>query len=168
MAMTVNGMIAGTDDKTNWLTKEEAESYCSIVREAGCLIVGRRTYHILTKQPEFQEFNNAKLIVVSHNDVRLVDPSHAVAHSPQEAVDLLSDFREIIVAGGGILNASFLAANLVDEIFLDIEPVILGAGIPLFKGQSFERDLKFLGQKMISDSEIQLHYEIVKENSYKG
>jgi len=162
MAITANGLIAGNDDETDWLTKEEADSYCAAVRKAGCLIVGRRTYHILTKQPEFQAFKDAKLVVVSHDAVELVDPRHAVASTPKEAVAILSDFAEIIVAGGGILNASFLAENLVDEIFLDIEPVVLGNGIPLFKGTDFERNLKLLEQKMLSKNEIQLHYQVVK------
>lgn len=161
MAITANGMIANNDDDANWLTKEEAASYCEIVRKTGCLIVGRRTYHILTKQPEFQEFKDAKLVVVSHDEVELVDARHAVAHSPKEAVALLSDFAEVIVAGGGILNASFLAENLVNEMYLDIEPAILGDGIPLFKGQSFERGLKLLGTKMLSENEIQLHYQVL-------
>lgn len=161
MAITANGMIADNDDDANWLTKEEAASYCEIVRKTGCLIVGRRTYYILTKQPEFQEFKDAKLVVVSHDDVELADPRHAVAHSPKEAVALLSDFSGVIVAGGGILNAAFLAEDLVDEMYLDIEPAILGEGIPLFKGRPFERELKLLGTKMLSDNEIQLHYQIV-------
>ncbi len=164
MAVTANGMIADNDDEAKFLTPEEAASYCSVVRTAGCLIVGRRTYHILTKQPEFQEFKDAKLVVMSHGDVELVDPRHQVARTPQEAVDLLSDFREVIIAGGGIANASFLAADLVDEIYLDIEPALLGNGIPLFKGQDFERKLKLLGHKMLSENEIQLHYQVIKED----
>lgn len=165
MAITANGMIASTDDETDFLTKEEAASYCSVVRTAGCLIVGRRTYHILTKQPEFQEFKDAKLVVVSHDNVELVDPRHSVARTPQEAVSLLSNFAEVIVAGGGVLNASFLVDNIVDEIYLDIEPAILGNGIPLFKGRNFARRLELLGQKMLSENEIQLHYKVVKENN---
>lgn len=162
MAITANGMIADHDDEASFLTPKEAASYCSVVKNAGCLIVGRRTYHILTTQPEYQEFKNAKLVVVSHDDVTLVDPRHAVARSPKEAVDLLSDFPEIIVAGGGILNASFIADDLIDEIYLDIEPAILGDGIPLFKGQSFQKELIFLGHNMLSNNEIQLHYKILK------
>ena len=163
MAITANGMIADHDDGASFLTSEEAGSYCSVVKNAGCLIVGRRTYNILTKQPEFQEFKDAVLVVVSRESVALVDPRHQVARSPKEAVKLLSNFPEIIVAGGGILNASFIADNLVDEMYLDIEPAILGNGIPLFKGQDFECDLRLLGQKMLSENEIQLHYKILKK-----
>ncbi len=137
MAISVNGMIAKSNDDTSWISKKGWDSYSSSVRTAGCLIVGRRTYHILTKQPEFSEFKDVKLIVVSHEDFPTLAPNHIVAHSPKEALELLKNFKEVVVAGGGILNASFLAENLVDEIYLDVEPIILGEGIPIFKGKDF-------------------------------
>ncbi len=70
-----------------------------------------------------------------------------VAHSPKEALKLLKDFKEVIVAGGGALNASFTEENLIDEIFIDIEPIILGKGILLFRDKDFEKNLKLLGKR---------------------
>ena len=162
MAISANGMIAKTDDDTSWVSKEEWNNYSAAIRKAGNLIVGRRTYTILTKQPEFSEFGDVKIVVVSKNKFSTLSNNHQIAHSPKEAINLLNNFKEIIVAGGGILNASFLAENLVDEIYLDIEPIILGEGIPLFKGKGFERNLKLLGQKKISADEIQMHYKVLK------
>ena len=132
------------------------------VRTAGNLIVGHRTYGILTKQPEFSEFKDIKLAIVAQENFQTLAPNHLVVHSPKEALELLKDFKEVIVAGGGALNASFAEENLIDEIFIDIEPIILGQGIPLFRDRNFERKLKFLGQKNITDNEIQLHYRILK------
>ena len=162
MAVSANGMIAKSDDDTSWVSKEEWNSYSSAVRKAGCIIMGRRTYHILVKQPEFAEFKDVKLIVVSNEDFETLTPNHFVARSPKEALELLKDFKEVVVAGGGILNASFLSENLVDEIYLDIEPIILGEGIPVFKDKNFERNLKLIGQKKIADNEVQLHYQVLK------
>jgi len=162
MAISANGIIAKSDDDTSWIYQEEWNSYSLAVREAGCLVVGRRTYHILTKQPEFAEFKDVKLVAVSKDDFETLSPNHLVAHTPKEALELLNDFDEVIVAGGGTLNASFMAENLVDEIYLDIEPIAFGEGIPLFKGQNFEQKLKLIGQKKISENEIQIHYEVVK------
>lgn len=162
MAISMNGIIAKSDDDTSWISKEEWDSYSLAVRTAGCLIVGRRTYHILTKQPEFAELKDVKLVAVSEKDFTTSSPNHFVAHSPREALNLLKDFKEVVVAGGGTLNASFLAENLVDEIYLDIEPIIIGQGIPIFKDKDFERKLKLVGQKKITDNEIQLHYQINK------
>lgn len=165
MAVTVNGLIAKEDDSADFLTATESSSYVSTVQSAGALVIGRRTYEVLSEQPEFQEFvkSGVKIMALSHNDsLELKDPSHRIAHSPKEALDLLKDQTEVIVAGGAKLNASFMKENLIDEIYLDIEPAIIGKGIPLFVGENFNVELKFLGQEMLSKNEIQLHYEIVK------
>jgi dihydrofolate reductase len=136
--------------------------YSAATRKAGNLIVGHRTYGILTKQLEFAEFKDVKVVVVAHTPVELVADNHAVADSPQQALELLKDAQEVVVAGGGALNASFMAQNLVDEIYIDIEPIAFGTGIPLFHGEDFERSLKLLGIKNISGNEIQLHYQVLK------
>jgi len=162
MAISLNGMIAKSDDDTSWISKEEWDSYSLAVRTAGNLIVGHRTYNILTKQPEFAEFKDIKLVVVTQDDFQTLAQNHLVAQSPKEALKLLNDFEQVVVAGGGMLNASFVEENLVDEIFIDIEPIVLGQGIPLFRDKNFERNLKFVGQKKISENEIQLHYEVLK------
>lgn len=162
MAISLNGIIAKSDDDTSWISKEEWDSYSLTVRTAGNIIVGHRTYNILTKQPEFSEFKDVKLVVVAQENFQTLVKNHLVAHSPKEALKLLSDFEQVIVAGGGALNASFVEENLVDEIFIDIEPIILGQGIPLFRNKNFEHNLKLLGQKKITDNEIQLHYQILK------
>lgn len=167
MAISANGMIAKTDDDTSWISEEEWDSYSLAVRTAKCLIVGRRTYHILTKQPEFAELKSVRLVVVSEDDFTTLTPNHLIAHSPKEALELLKNYKEVIVAGGGILNASFISENLINEIYLDIEPIILGTGIPIFRDKNFERRLKLIGQKKITDNEIQLHYKVLKKNHAK-
>jgi len=162
MAISANGIIAKNDDDTSWISQEEWNSYSQATRKAKCLIVGRRTYHILTNQPEFSELRDVKLIAVSKEDFKTSADNHFIAHSPKEALELLKDYEEVIVAGGGTINASFLAENLVDEIYLDIEPIFIGQGIPIFKGQDFETKLELIGESKISNNEIQLHYKIKK------
>lgn len=165
MAITVNGIIAKDDDSSAFITDTEVEGYVNVVKKASALVVGRRTYEILSTQPEFEEFRKAgvKIVAVSHaNTLTLKDPSHAIAHSPQEAVDLLKEYEEVVVAGGAKLNASFMVEGLIDEMYLDVEPTVLGKGIPLFNGNDFEKNLTLLGQKMLSENEIQLHYRVEK------
>ncbi len=164
MATTVNGFIAEFDDSADFITKEESESYVAHVLDAGVLIIGRRTYGILSKQPEFKKFleGGVKIIAVSHNDFQVEDPHHTVARSPKEALVLADGFQKVIVAGGGTLDASFLEENLVDEIYLDIEPAVLGKGIPLFNEGDFKKKLEFLGYKKFGKGEIQLHYKVLK------
>ena len=162
MAVTANGLIAKENDDTTWISKEEWDSYSLTVRTAGNVVIGHRTYEIITKQPEFAEFKGVKVVVVSKKKFQTLNPSHVVVNSPREALEILRDFENVIVAGGSILNASFLAENLVDEIFLDIEPVIFGKGIKLFTDDDFEAKLELMEIRKLSDNELQLHYKVLK------
>ena len=71
-------------------------------------------------------------------------------------------FKKILVGGGGKINSSFMKEGLVDEIIIQIEPLIFGKGIKLFADEDFEAKLKLLETKMLSKNEIQLHYKVKK------
>lgn len=165
MAVSANGLIAKKNDDTSWISKKEWNSYSLVVRTSGNVVVGSRTYNILTKQHEFSEFKNVVIVVVSRDkNFAPSNHNHFVVRSPQDAISLLSKkgFRTALVAGGGKLNASFMREKLVDEIFLDIEPIVFGKGISLFAESGFESGLKLVETKKLSKNEIQLHYKVVK------
>ena len=162
MAITANGFIAKTNDDTSFVSKEECDSYSAAVRKAGNVIIGHRTYDIITKQPEFQEFKDVKVVIISNKPFETIAKNHIVVDSPKKALALLNGFENVTVAGGAILNASFLKDNLIDEIYLDVEPVLLSKGIPLINGSDFEKHLRLLGTKQITENEIQLHYQVIK------
>ncbi|MBI2405635.1 dihydrofolate reductase [Candidatus Microgenomates bacterium] len=162
MAVTGNGYIAKENDDTSWISKEEWNSYSAIVRRTGNLVIGHRTYDIITKQPEFSEFEKVKIIIVSHNDFDTLSLNHVAVKTPEEALSLLKDFKEVIVAGGSNLNSSFVEKGLIDEIYLDIEPIIFGKGIKLFTGDNFEAKLKLLETRKLTEDIIQLHYKVLK------
>ncbi|MBI3627120.1 dihydrofolate reductase [Candidatus Uhrbacteria bacterium] len=162
MAVTINGLIAKKDDSTPFVSPVESKSYCEMVKKTGAMIIGRRTYEILSKQPEFQEFEQVKIVVVSRTKFQTLRPSDLVAETPEKALSLVRDFKQVVVAGGGILNAAFMDQDLIDEIYLDVEPAVVGSGIPLFAGGDFDRKLKLLEVNKLSDDEVQLHYKVIK------
>jgi len=162
MAITIDGYIANENDDTGWISKKEWDSYSLAVRTAGNVVIGHRTYNIITKQPEFREFKDVRVVVVSHQNFKTLSSNHIVVKSPGEAIELLKNFKEIVIAGGGNLNSAFLSEDLVDEIYLDIEPIILGKGIKLFADTNFETKLELMEIKNFSKSEIQLHYLVKK------
>ena len=147
MAMTVNGIIAKSDDDTSWISPIEWNSYSETVRSAGNVVMGHRTYGIITKQPEFSELKNVKVIIVSQRQFTTLAENHVIAKSPENALEILKDSETVIVAGGGKLNASFMQAGLIDEIFLDIEPTAIGQGIKLFGDTDFDAQLELIGTK---------------------
>lgn len=165
MAITANGMIAKRNNDTSWVSKEEWKSYNATVLHAGCLVVGRKTYDIMVKEGEFAKLKEVFVVVVSHQEVEMVDPLHQVAHTPQEALQLLKDYPEVIIGGGGNINSEFLKEKLVDEMYLDIEPKLIGKGIRLFENLDLDFNLVLLDTKAISPNVVQLHYKVIKSVS---
>lgn len=168
MAPTINGYIAKEDDDTAWVTETEWENYSGMIKKAGNMIIGRRTYEIMLKNDEFNrsQLSQIKTVLVTDDaSLQIHNPEFIfIAKSPREALDILRNqrFETIMVCGGGGLNASFMKEGLIDEIYLDIEPVILGKGIRLFAEGDFETKLELVGIKKLSKNEIQLHYKIIK------
>ena len=148
MAITANGYIAKEDHETPW-SDEEWESFSNIVKKIGNLIIGKKTFEIMEKNNEFEKIGNPFTVVLSE-DV-----------SPEKAISLMEEkgFSEVLVAGGGITNTSFI--DIIDEMYLDIEPLLLGKGIKLFSEKDFEKKLELIDTKKLSENTIQLHYRVI-------
>jgi len=165
IAITPNGMIARADESASWISESEWKLFSEFVNKHGNMIIGKRTYEILLEHGEFErpQLREVKTVVVSDVPLRVHDAQRiAVARSPAEAIALLRDFSTAVVAGGGELNASFMKEGLVDELYLDIEPIVFGRGIPLFREADFEASLKLLGVEHIGKDEVQLRYAVVR------
>jgi dihydrofolate reductase len=160
MATSANGHIAKQNDDTSFVSEVEWKSFDKMGRAAKNTIMGRKTYDVCRKIGQIP-FPDRLNIVVSKK--KLQDPRVTHCKSPQEALQLIKKkgYKTALVGGGGELNASFLQANLIDEIYLDIEPVLLGKGIKLFADCKTETKLKLLGMKKLSKDEVQLHYKVL-------
>lgn len=166
MAVTVNGKIAGTGDDTSWTSKEDWDGFHAMCKKTGNAVIGRRTYEVVKK--EGTQLDHILTVVFSHDSTLLAKQSpHTIFTDkpPKDVLTLLEEkgHKEALVCGGGILNAAFLKEDLIDEIYIDIEPLILGRGIPLFSDGDFAPRLKLLGVKTLSNHQtIQLHYRVLK------
>ena len=77
-----------------------------------------------------------------------------------EFIEQLSpkDDKKIWMVGGAMIIAEFLKHYLIDEFIISIHPVLLGNGIPLFKGISGEKKLKFIDVRTFDTSLVQVYY----------
>lgn len=165
MAITINGFIAKDNDDTNFVSDTEWKNFLAMANKIGNAIIGRRTYEIMKDNEEFENMKNIRVIIVSANaNFKTIVNNHSIAKNPQDALAILEKegFDDVLVAGGGTLNASFMAGGLVDEIYLDVESIVFGKGINLFGKSDFETKLKLLEVKKLSDDEVQLHYQVLK------
>ncbi|KKU87746.1 hypothetical protein A3A64_02205 [Candidatus Gottesmanbacteria bacterium RIFCSPLOWO2_01_FULL_48_11] len=162
MAISANGFIAKENDDVEWLSEQSWKSYQGMTRAIRCSVIGRKTYDLMPAE----EFLDGCLYIVLTNQKGL-KPKHAsvvFVSTPQEAIKLAQEknYSKILVAGGSTINHSFMEQKLIDEVYLDIEPTILGKGIPLFRPENFECKLELLGTKKLNANTIQLHYKVLR------
>jgi dihydrofolate reductase len=163
IAITPNGMIAKRDDDTTWISEIEWGMFSRFVNDHGNMVIGKRTYEILVAHDEFNrpELGSIRTVVLSDTRIDVHDPSHvSVAYSPTEALAQLGEFETVVIAGGGSMNSSFMRENLVDELFLDIEPIVFGSGIRVFDDANFEANLELVDVLRYARHGVQLRYRV--------
>lgn len=75
--------------------------------------------------------------------------------------------KHIWLMGGGELAREFLRADLVDELYLGVVPVLIGEGIPLFPAGFPQREFALLENKTYSQGLIALKYERARQSASK-
>jgi len=167
IASTINGCIAKQDGSTPW-SDEESLSFISKCREVRAAIMGRKT-HDKYQTMDLKEWplTDGPLVVLSSQSglVSRYPETTFTKEGPAGAVKLLGDkgYKEVIVIGGNQTWTSFAKVGLVDEVFLDIEPLAFGDGKFLFSGGGvFDLKLKLLESRPLSSQTIQLHYLVQK------
>ena len=164
LAMSVNGYIAGKNDEVDWLYSGSWDEYFKIVKQSDVVVVGRRTYEIMPPE-EFQKECEYYVFTTQKNITKKASNIFFTSENPKDFVDRMEKsgkVEQIMIAGGAKLNISFLKNNLIDEIYLDVEPIILGNGISLFAPEHLEIKLKLLEIKTLRKDLLQLHYKIAK------
>jgi dihydrofolate reductase len=93
---------------------------------------------------------------------------HGVVFTNESPAALVARLRKrrsknIWLMGGGELAREFLKADLVDELYLGVVPVLLGEGIPLFPAGFPQRDFALIENKTYSKGLIALKYARVRK-----
>ena len=66
--------------------------------------------------------------------------------------------KDILMIGSPTLAHSFMKLNLIDEYYINLNPVVIGKGKPLFDDTKIE--LELLSSKELSSGVVGLHYKL--------
>lgn len=165
MAMSVNGIIARENGSEDFLSNDNWQTFTQFVNEYGCFIVGSSTYKAVKNWDEdfsFDDFTKAVKVVVSDDAKFEVEEGYTVASSPADALEKLSDkgFSRVLLTGGAMNNSSFAKADLINEIVVNVEPVLIGVGKPLFAPGEIEKRLVLDSFKKLDNGILQLRYSV--------
>jgi dihydrofolate reductase len=68
----------------------------------------------------------------------------------------------ICLMGGGELAGSLIAAGLVDEIGLNVHPILLGSGIPAFRDSGVRTRLRLVECRVLDGGCVLANYTVAR------
>lgn len=164
--ITANGMIARADNTKDWSSKEDWAEFITIAKKAETIIIGKRTYDVARRTTGLLDVVKLRVVLTHHTDQQPTEPETIFMNaSPAAILQFIESkgYRTALVSGGRHINSLFIKAGLVDELYLTVEPLILGRGIPLFADGDFDSRLKLLEVKTLTNHQtVQLHYKVIK------
>ena len=162
-ATSLDNFIARKDDSYDWImwSNEAGEYMKDYWKTIDTILMGRRTYEVALRHGATGEHPGIKTYVFSRTlKPRSTGRLTVLADDVVEVVRRLKeeDGKDICVMGGGLLAKPLLEAGLIDEIGLNIHPVLLGSGIPLWYEMPQQIDLELLKCQQFSNGCVMVTY----------
>lgn len=169
--VTLDGFLADADGGVDWMldcpsAPEDEDVVNRVVEQIGAVVGGaNRTQTIEDGEVPYGGMVRAPVFLMTHRAAEPVekdgvtytfvvdDIEAAVASAKQAAGD-----KWVSLLGGSI-SRQCLQLGLVDEIHLDVVPVLLGGGISLFSGLGTRIDLERLETSAFA-SETHLRFRV--------
>lgn len=157
-AVSADGNIAqhAAQSSLDWTSKEDTRFFVEKTKEIGTVVMGRKTFETIGKP-----LSDRRTIVLSSGTG--MDGVEWTGETPADLVARLETegVTRLALCGGAAVYDAFLSAGLVDELYLTVEPVLFGGGVPLFRHDA-RINLTLLDTTRLGESAVLLHYHVAK------
>ena len=138
-ACSLDGFITAGDGSIDWLhfSDDVQQVMADFWSHVDTVLMGRKTFDVALQNgggggtPDLRAYVFSRTLEAPpHPDVELVsDDAGGFVRKLKEQPG-----KDICLMGGGDFARSLFEAGVVDEVGLNIHPVLLGAGVPMFGG----------------------------------
>jgi dihydrofolate reductase len=169
LGISIDGYIARPNGAVDFLFMPKDYSMAPFFATIDTYVLGRKTLDAAFKMGgSISSFGGMATYVFSHSKPPGErDGLTFVNESPAALVRRLRKRKgkDIWLMGGGELAREFLKADLVDELYIGVVPVLLGEGIPLFPSGFPQRNFSLVENKTFSKGMIALKYKRVRSKA---
>ena len=160
-ATTLDGKIAlDADHFSDWTSPEDKVFMRKLLDESEVVVVGNNTYKTaiepLSKRNCIVLTSSVAAIEKKADNLLLWNPTGVAFDA------IAGHYKTAAILGGAKTYSYFLQNNLLDEIYLTIEPLVFGRGISLFEHSGGDPAyFKLLSmEKLNENGSVLLHYKI--------
>jgi dihydrofolate reductase len=164
VAVSLDGFIEDSNGEYDWCFTDQDYGLSAFFKRIDTIFMGRKSYevaqsHSSTGPNPWEEmttyvFSNT-LTEVSGKNTRLAsgDVAETVANLRREPG------KDMWLFGGAELTTAFINEGLVDEIWVSIHPIVLGAGKPLFQNIKERKNVKLVEHNVYETGLVSLVYQ---------
>jgi len=165
-ANSLDNFLARKNDAVDWLLWcDEAAAVMAVYwKTIDTILMGRKTYEVALRGSKGKSPYGGMKSYVFSKTLKPADHPH-VTIVPSDAAEFVRALKkqpgkDICLMGGGELANSLFEAGLIDEIGLNIHPVLLGSGVPLFHAMSRQIDLELLESNTFKNGCVCVRYRV--------
>lgn len=164
-AMSLDGYLAHDHDDLQWLLDTDLagrSTYPEFEKQIDTLVMGRVTYDttlaILGDEPFYP---GMRKIVFTHSHRPTMPETEFVSGDIVSMVRKLQQQSSsgIWIVGGGQLVTTLLEGGMIDELWVQVAPVLLGHGKRLFPEGDYSQRLKFVDHTQMGELN-ELHFKL--------
>ena len=169
MLMTVDGKTTQGDNENiyTWTSPEDQKHFFSLIKKNNLIVMGRKTFE--ASRPVIKLEKGKLRIVLTHHPEKYCKESvtgqlEFSNENPEKLIKRMEGlgYKKILLVGGATINGLFLKENLVDELYLTIEPKIFGSGKNIIEGQLLDKFLQLINVKKLNKKgTLLLRYKII-------
>jgi len=166
---TLDGKITRWGDPyaRKWSSKEDQEYFRMIWKDAHLIVMGSSTYNLHRMKPSV---NHHFVVMTSepakYKELEVPGQLEFSDESPARLTSRLNEsgYKQMLLVGGPHVATSFLKEQLVDELWLTIEPRIFGTGGNFVIEEELDIELSLLScEKVNEQGTLITKYEVVKK-----
>lgn len=159
VAASIDGRISlSRKSPPHWTSKEDWEFLQKSLSRIDAVVVGRNTYESVAKRLRKRNtfvFSSRPKTISRRGTATFLNPAHV--NLPK----LLEGYKSVAVLGGGAVYRFMLERNLLDEIFVTIEPLVFGRGKEMFVGGTRTTRARLLSVRRLNQNgTLLLHYQM--------
>jgi len=165
-ACSLDGFITGPNESIDWLhhSDDVTEIMRRYWRDVDTVIMGRKTYDFAQTMGGGPPMPGITGTYVFSRTLRTLDTPGATLVS-SDAGDFVRELKKrpgkgICLLGGGELARTLIAAGVVDEIGLNVHPILLGSGTPLFRDAGHLVRLQLTENRTIDGGCVFVNYRV--------
>lgn len=166
-AISIDGFISpeALTNSAKWTSDGDKKFFGERTKQAKVMVMGSTTFGTIgrplpgrrtvvmsskPKPPEYSQFDDSQVMFTTK--------------SPADIVEQLAaeGYDELAVCGGSNVYTQFMKARLIQTVYLTVEPIMFGSGVPLFNDSLGGQKLSLIEQKKIDTNTLLLTYSVAQ------